>query len=89
MDLNNTSKKFSDYNDKGLYFRNAPSDILQGSVLADTILADNHKNVFGAAGCAVRTYPYYDAATRGVDLDAMCAALEKVPAGDVVLLHVC
>ena len=42
----NTSKKFSDYNDKGLYFRNAPSDILQGSVLADTILADNHKNVF-------------------------------------------
>ena len=50
---------------------------------------DNHKNVFGAAGCAVQTYPYYDAATRGVDVDAMCAALEKVPAGDVVLLHVC
>ena len=50
---------------------------------------DNHKNVFGAAGCEVRTYPYYDAATRGVDADAMCAALEKIPAGDVVLLHVC
>lgn len=50
---------------------------------------DNHKNVFGAAGCAVQTYPYYDAAMRGVDVDAMCAALEKVPAGDVVLLHVC
>ncbi|MCB1027510.1 MAG: ABC transporter substrate-binding protein [Microthrixaceae bacterium] len=42
----NTSKAFSDYNDKGLYFRNAPSDILQGSVLADTILQDGYTNVF-------------------------------------------
>ena len=50
---------------------------------------DNHKGVFGAAGCPVKEYPYYDPAARGVDIDAMCAALEKVPAGDVVLLHVC
>ena len=50
---------------------------------------DNHKNVFGAAGCLVQSYPYYDPATRGVDVDAMCGALEKIPAGDVVLLHVC
>jgi aromatic-amino-acid transaminase len=28
-------------------------------------------------------------ARSGVDADAMCAALEKVPAGDIVLLHVC
>ncbi len=42
----NTSKEFSDYNDKGLYFRNAPSDILQGSVLADVILEDGHTSVF-------------------------------------------
>ena len=50
---------------------------------------DNHKSVFGAAGCAVKAYPYYDPARRGVDVDAMCAALERIPAGDVVLLHVC
>lgn len=50
---------------------------------------DNHKNVFGSAGCAVQSYPYYDAATRGVDVEAMCAALAKIPAGDTVLLHVC
>lgn len=50
---------------------------------------DNHKSVFGAAGCPVKSYPYYDPARRGVDADAMCAALEKIPAGDVVLLHVC
>lgn len=50
---------------------------------------DNHKSVFGAAGCPVQSYPYYDPSTRGVNVDAMCAALEKIPAGDVVLLHVC
>ncbi len=50
---------------------------------------DNHKSVFGAAGCVVKEYPYYHAASRGVDVDAMCAALDKVPAGDTVLLHVC
>ena len=41
----NTSKAFSTYDDKGLYFRNAPSDILQGSTLADLILADGHTTV--------------------------------------------
>ena len=50
---------------------------------------DNHKSVFGAAGCPVKFYSYYDPARRGVDADAMCAALAKIPAGDVVLLHVC
>ena len=31
----------------------------------------------------------YDPATRGVKADEMCAALEQIPAGDTVLLHVC
>jgi branched-chain amino acid transport system substrate-binding protein len=42
----NTSKKLSDYPDKGLYFRDAPSDILQGQVLADTIIGDGKSNVY-------------------------------------------
>ena len=42
----NTSKKLSSYDDKGLYFRNAPSDILQGQVLADTIIADGMTSVY-------------------------------------------
>lgn len=42
----NTSKKFSTYDDKGLYFRNAPSDILQGQVLADTIIDDGNSSVY-------------------------------------------
>lgn len=38
----NTSDKLTDYNDKGLYFRTAPPDKLQGRVLADTIAGDNN-----------------------------------------------
>lgn len=41
----NTSTKFDTYDDKGLYFRTAPSDVLQGRVLADTIAADGYTNV--------------------------------------------
>jgi ABC-type branched-subunit amino acid transport system substrate-binding protein len=37
----NTSKKLSTYDDKGLYFRDAPSDILQGQVLGEVIAADD------------------------------------------------
>lgn len=49
----------------------------------------NHRGVFGAAGFDLEEYPYYDAATKGVDYAAMRAKLEAVPAGDVVLMHVC
>jgi len=49
----------------------------------------NHKGVFGAAGLPIAEYPYYDAGSNGVDWDAMADALRKVPATDVVLLHVC
>jgi ABC-type branched-subunit amino acid transport system substrate-binding protein len=41
----NTSKTLSTYDDKGLYFRTAPSDILQGQVLGELIAEDGNKNV--------------------------------------------
>jgi ABC-type branched-subunit amino acid transport system substrate-binding protein len=41
----NTSKALSTYADKGLYFRTAPSDILQGAVLGEVIAEDGHKNI--------------------------------------------
>ncbi|SED82113.1 ABC transporter substrate-binding protein [Jiangella alba] len=41
----NTSPDFTTYEDDGLYFRTAPSDVLQGQVLGDTILNDGHANV--------------------------------------------
>ena len=49
----------------------------------------NHRAVFSAAGLAIEEYPYYNAASHGVDFDAMLETLNRVPAGDVVLLHVC
>jgi branched-chain amino acid transport system substrate-binding protein len=41
----NTSPDFTDYNDGGYYFRTAPSDVLQGRVMGDLVLADGHANV--------------------------------------------
>jgi len=41
----NTSPDFTDYEDNGLYFRTAPSDVLQGRILAETILADGCTSV--------------------------------------------
>jgi len=36
----NTSPTFTDYDDNGLYFRTAPSDVVQGAALADIMIAD-------------------------------------------------
>lgn len=49
----------------------------------------NHKGVFGAAGLKTSDYPYYDPATKGLDFARLQEALEKVPSGDIVLLHAC
>ncbi len=49
----------------------------------------NHKGIFTAAGFEIADYPYYNPETQGVDFDGMLAALEQVPAGDIVLMHVC
>ncbi|MBC6905664.1 aspartate/tyrosine/aromatic aminotransferase [Saccharophagus sp. K07] len=49
----------------------------------------NHIPLLGNAGLAIRQYPYFDAATSGVDFAAMMSALAEVKAGDFVLLHGC
>ena len=50
---------------------------------------DNHRSMFEGAGLTVNTYPYYDASTGGLNFGAMLAALRKLPAKSVVLLHAC
>ena len=50
---------------------------------------ENHRAIFEGAGFEVRTYPYYDRATGGLDFAGMLAAFEAMPRGDVVLLHAC
>jgi ABC-type branched-subunit amino acid transport system substrate-binding protein len=41
----NTAAGFDTYDDNGLYFRTAPSDVLQGRLLADLVVQDGHQNV--------------------------------------------
>lgn len=50
---------------------------------------ENHRALFEAAGFEVMNYAYYDPSTRGVDFPALRAALNQVPAGNVVVLHAC
>ena len=47
-----------------------------------------HETLFAACGLRVDHYPYVGADNR-LDVDAMLDALQRVPAGDVVLLHAC
>jgi branched-chain amino acid transport system substrate-binding protein len=41
----NTSDAFTTYDDNGLYFRTAPSDVLQGDVLGNLIAEDGHQTL--------------------------------------------
>jgi hypothetical protein len=41
----NTSPDFTDYPDNGLYFRTAPSDVLQGRVMGDLVISDGYANI--------------------------------------------
>src|SRR5262249_28050934 len=41
----NTSDELTNYDDKGLYFRTAPPDVLQGRVLGDQILSDGNSTL--------------------------------------------
>jgi aspartate aminotransferase len=49
----------------------------------------NHIPLIGSAGLKIETYPYFDKGQANIRFDAMVECLEKVKAGDVVLLHGC
>ena len=50
---------------------------------------DNHRAIFDAAGFVAKDYPYYDAATGGVDFAGMLACMNAAPAKTIFLLHPC
>ena len=50
---------------------------------------ENHRALFNNAGFTVETYPYYDAAARGVNFQGMLDALNAAAAGTIVVLHAC
>jgi len=50
---------------------------------------ENHRALFESAGFVVKTYPYYDAASHGVNFTGLLNALEGAKAGTVIVLHAC
>jgi aspartate/tyrosine/aromatic aminotransferase len=70
------------------------ADFLHANFPASTVWVSeptwpNHPSVFSAAGVPIKTYPYYADSSHGIDFGAMTAALDRIPQGDVVLLHGC
>jgi aromatic-amino-acid transaminase len=49
----------------------------------------NHPSIIKYLGMPMAEYRYFDAETRGIDFAGLMADLEKVKAGDAVLLHGC
>ncbi|XP_020101330.1 aspartate aminotransferase, cytoplasmic isoform X2 [Ananas comosus] len=49
----------------------------------------NHPKVFTLAGLSVKTYRYYDPATRGLNFQGLIEDLGAAPSGAIVLLHAC
>ncbi|SHI11276.1 amino acid aminotransferase [Pollutimonas bauzanensis] len=50
---------------------------------------ENHRALFERAGFPVDTYPYYDAASHGLDFAGMLAGLRALPEQTIVVLHAC
>jgi len=50
---------------------------------------ENHRALFETAGFVVRNYPYYDAASHGIQFPAMLEALRGAKAGTIIVLHAC
>jgi aromatic-amino-acid transaminase len=50
---------------------------------------ENHRQLFEAAGFTVKSYPYYDPKTHGLDHAGMLGGLSQLAAGSIVVLHAC
>lgn len=51
---------------------------------------ENHHKVFAGAGFTdIRQYRYWNAQTRGIDMEGMLDDLKNAPEGAVVILHAC
>ncbi len=49
----------------------------------------NHQGIFTAAHLTTKNYPYFDPATNSLKFEALLEAINKMAAGDVILLHGC
>lgn len=49
----------------------------------------NHPQIFAAAGVPTKSYAYFDAKSNSLAFEEAIAAIQKIPAGDVIMLHGC
>ncbi len=49
----------------------------------------NHPQIFAAAGVPTKNFPYFDPKTNSLAFEEAIAAIQKMPAGDVIMLHGC
>ena len=49
----------------------------------------NHPQIFAAASVPTKSFPYFDPQTNSLAFDEAIAAIKKIPAGDVIMLHGC
>ncbi len=49
----------------------------------------NHPGVFKSAGLNVKVYPYFNSETNALNFNKLAAAIARIPAGDVIVLHGC
>jgi len=49
----------------------------------------NHAQIFAAAGVPTKSFSYFDAKTNSLAFDEAIAAIQKIPAGDVIMFHGC
>lgn len=50
---------------------------------------NNHMPLLGGAGLKLESYPYYDTESNELRFDAMLEVVNRIPAGDILLLHGC
>lgn len=73
-----------------LLHRFPPYGVKDGKVWVPTPTWSNHHQIFSWDGLAIESYPYWNAAKRALDFEAMIARLESDSKhGDVLLLHAC
>ena len=61
----------------------------QSKVVISNPSWENHRALFERAGFTVDTYPYYDAATHGLNFTGMLQCLQELPPQTIVLFHAC
>lgn len=49
----------------------------------------NHKSIFEGQGLKTTTYPYWNSATKSLDLSGFIGAIKDAPRGSVFVLHAC